>query len=117
MTDIDDEFGGVWAGVSTMLVAMLAIGVFVFMTDPINTGGVIAGIVLALIGLARVLAPRISPWFKCLSHHWIGLCWIHVGGGIATLGLVASSATGNLVGGLVLGALFMLFGSFVVLDR
>ncbi|WP_147437740.1 MULTISPECIES: hypothetical protein [unclassified Halorubrum] len=117
MTDVDDEFSGVWAGVSTILIAILAIGVFVLTTDPINTGGVVAGIVLALIGLAQVLAPRISPWFEHLSHHWIGLCWILVGGGIATLGLVASPTTGKFVGGLVLGALFMLFGSFVVLGR
>lgn len=117
MTDIEDEFGGVWAGVSTILVAVLAIGVFVFTTEPINTGGVVAGIVLALIGLVQVLSPRISPWFKRLSHHWIGLCWILVGGGIATLGLVASSTTGKFAGGLVLGALFLLFGSFVVLGR
>ncbi|MFK8214283.1 MULTISPECIES: hypothetical protein [unclassified Haloferax] len=117
MTDVNDEFGSVWGGVSTLLVAVLAIGVFVFLTNPTNTGGVIAGIVLALIGLAQVLAPRISPWFKRLSRHWIGLCWILVGGGIATLGLVASSTAGTLVGGVVLGALFILFGSAVVFGR
>ncbi|MBZ6496994.1 hypothetical protein [Natrinema longum] len=117
MTDIDDEFGGVWAGVSTMLIAVFAIGIFVFTTDPVNTGGVVAGLVLALIGLVQVLDPRVSRWFKRLSHFGIGLCWILVGGGIATLGLVASSTTGNIVGGLVLGTLFMLYGSFVALGR
>ncbi|WP_148414442.1 hypothetical protein [Haloferax sp. KTX1] len=117
MTDSDDEFGGVWSGVSTVLVALLAIGVLVFTTDPIDTAGVVAGIALALTGLVQVLAPRISPWFERLSHRWTGLCWIVVGGGIATLGLVASSTAGTLVGGVVLGALFVFYGSLGMLGR
>ncbi|UVE50561.1 hypothetical protein KU306_01250 [Haloferax larsenii] len=117
MTDIDDAFGGVWAGVSTMLVAVLAIGVFVFWTNPVNMGGVVAGLVLALVGLVQVLAPRVSPWVETLSNHWIGLGWILVGGGVVALGVLASATTGGLVGGLVLGASFMLYGGFVVVSR
>lgn len=117
MTDIDNEFGGLWAGVSTMIVAVLALGILLFTTDPVNTGGVVASLALALIGLAQILAPRVSPWFQRLSHHRIGLCWILVGGGIAALGLISSPTIGKLGGGLVLGALFMLYGSFVALGR
>jgi len=117
MTDINNEFGGVWPGVSTLVVAVLAISVFVFTTEPINIGGVIAGLALALIGLGQVLAPRVSPWFERLSHRWVGLCWVLVGGAIAALGLVASSTIDRAGGGLVLGALFILYGGFVALGR
>jgi hypothetical protein len=95
MTDTDDESGGVWAGVSTIVVAVLAISVFVFTTEPVNAGGVVAGLALALMGLGQVLAPRVSPWFERLGHRWVGLCWILVGGTIAALGLVASSTIGG----------------------
>jgi hypothetical protein len=117
MTDMDNEFGSVWAGVSTIVVAVLAISVFVFTTEPVNTGGVVAGLALAFIGLGQVLAPRVSPWFEHLSHRWISLCWVLVGGAIAALWVVASSTIGGLAGGLVLGTLFILYGSFVVLGR
>lgn len=103
MTDINDEFGDVWTGVGMILVAVLAISVFVFTTDPINTGGIVVGLILALVGLMQILAPRISPWFKRLSHHWVGLYWVLIGGAIATLGLVLSPITSRFVSGLVLG--------------
>lgn len=117
MTDADDEFGDVWAGVSTILVAVLAVGVLVFTTDPVSTGGVVAGLALALLGLVQVLAPRVSPWFERLGRRWVGLCWVLVGGGIAALGLVASVTFAGVGGGLVLGTLFVLYGGLVALGR
>ncbi len=51
------EFSGVWAGLSTILVSVLALGVFVFTSDPINTGGVVTSGALAAVGIAEFLAP------------------------------------------------------------
>jgi len=113
----DDEFGGVWAGVSTFLVALVALGVFVFTTDPINSGGVIASAALAIFGVAQTLAPRILPWFKDLGDRSVGLFWILVGICVAAIGVVASPTIGRFGGGLVIGAAFVLYGCFTVLGR
>ena len=117
MSTIDREFGGIWAGVSTILVAVLCIGVFVFTEDPVNTGGVIAGVGLALVGFAQFFSPRISTWLKRFSPRGSGLVWMLLGGGVAAFSVVASPTLGKFSGGLLLGALFVLYGCFVVLGR
>ncbi|WP_324665675.1 hypothetical protein [Haloarcula sediminis] len=117
MNDTDEEFGGIWAGASTLLVAVLCIGVFVFTGDPVNTDGVIAGIALALVGFAQLFSPRISPWFKRLNHRWSGLFWLLLGGGVVAFGIIASPTIGTFGGGLLIGALFVLYGCFVILGR
>ncbi|GGN25731.1 MULTISPECIES: hypothetical protein [Halarchaeum] len=118
MHEIDeDEFGGVWAGISTLLVALVALGVFVFTTDPINSGGVIASVALAIFGLSQTLAPRIVPWFKDLDDRVVGLFWILVGICVAAIAVAASPTIGRFGGGLVIGAAFVLYGCFTALGR
>lgn len=111
------EFDGVWTGLSTLLVAILAFGVFVFTTEPVDTGGVIASVALAAVGVAQLLAPRVSPWFVRLSPRWTGLFWILAGVGVATLGVVASPTVGKLGGGILIGAGLVLYGGFVAREQ
>lgn len=111
------EFGGIWEGLSTLLVSVLALGVFVVASDPINIGGVVASVALAAFGLAQLLAPRVLPWYTSLSPRWTGLFWILVGICLAVLGVVSSTTIGKFGGGLILGILFVLYGCLTALDR
>jgi len=110
------EFGGIWEGLSTILVSVLALGVFVVTADPINVAGIVASIALITFGLAQLLAPRVLPWFSSLSPRWTVLFWTLVGIGLAVLGAVSSSTVGEFGGGLILGILFVLYGWLTAVD-
>lgn len=110
------EFGGMWTGLSTILISVLALGVFVLTSDPIDVGGVVASIAFGIFGLAQLLAPRLSPWFASLSPRWTGLFWILVGLGLAVLSVVSSVTAGQFAGGLLVGIVFVLYGCLSALD-
>ncbi|MFD1643728.1 MULTISPECIES: hypothetical protein [Halobacteriales] len=116
-TEDEVEFGGIWEGLSTILVSVLAVGVFVIASDPINIGGVVASVALAALGVAQLIAPRVLPWYTSLSPRWTGLFWILVGIGLAVLGVVSSTTIGRFGGGVLLGGLFVLYGFLTALDR
>ncbi len=73
MNITNEVFGGMWAGASTILVAVLCIGMFVFTGDLVNIGEVIAGLSLALVGFAQVLSPLAMVQAPQSSLVWAGL--------------------------------------------
>lgn len=111
------EFGGVWNGLSTILVSVIALSIFVFTSDSINIGGIVASIAFGIFGLAQLLAPRLSPWFTSLSPRWTGLFWILVGMGLAVLSVISSVTVWRFGGGLLVGVLFVLYGFLTALER
>lgn len=107
------ENGTAWGGASVALVGAVSSCVFVFTTDPINTAGVLTGVVLTVIGLTRVLASRISSWGVRLDRRWRGVGWILLGFGVGGFGAWASPTSSQAVNGLVLGLLLSLYGGTV----
>jgi hypothetical protein len=114
MTERDDfEYGGVWNGLSYIVLGLLAMAVFVFYGDSVNAVGVIASIVFVGIGIAAVLAPKISPRFTELNRYWTGLFWALCGFGILGLGLLSSH---RWVRGVILGVGFVICGILIAFD-
>lgn len=114
MTERDHlDFRGLWNGLSYIFLGLLAMIVFVFYGDSVNTVGVIASIVFVGIGIAAVLAPRISPLFTELNRYWTGLFWVLCGLGILGLGLLSST---RWVSGVILGVGFVICGVLIAFD-
>ncbi|MGQ3413514.1 hypothetical protein ACT4ML_14765 [Natrinema sp. LN54] len=115
MTERDRlDFGGLWNGLSYIVLGLVALAVFVFYGDPVDTGGVIASIALVGIGVAAVLAQKLSPLFAELNRYWTGLFWALCGLGILGLGLLSSTKRASSG---VLGVLFVIYGVLIAFDR
>lgn len=108
------DFGGLWNGLSYIILGLLAMAVFIFYGGSVNTGGVIASIAFVGIGVAAVLAPKISPLFTGLNRYWIGLFWALCGVVILGLGLLSSTRWAS---GVILGVLFAVYGVLTVFNR
>ncbi len=108
------DFGGLWEGLTYIVLGLLGMAVSVFYWGSVDTGGVAASIACIGIGVAAVLAPRLGPLFTELSHRWVGLFWALCGVGICTLGMLSST---RWVSGTVLGVGFVLYGSLIAFGR
>lgn len=118
MTENDRlDVGGLWNGLSYVTLGLLGASVFVFYGDSVDTGGVVASVALVVIGIAAVLAPRISPLFAELDNHWTGLFWVLCGLGVFGLGVVSGSTGGRWINGVVLGGGVVIYGILVALGR
>lgn len=114
MTERDDsDYDELSNGLSYIVLGLLAMAVFVFYGDSLNAVGVIASIVFVGIGIAAVLAPKISPQVTELNRYWTGLFWALCGVGTVAFGLLSSHRR---IGGVILGVGIVLCGLFVAFD-
>lgn len=108
------DFGGLWNGLSYIVLGLLATAIFAFYGDSIDTIGVIVSLAFVGIGVAAVLAPKISPLFTDMNRYWTGLFWMLCGLGILGLGLLS---TRRRISGIILGGAFVIYGIFTALNR
>ncbi|WP_049971242.1 hypothetical protein [Haladaptatus cibarius] len=111
------DFGGLWDGLSYIAVGLVAMTIFVFHGDSVNTGGVVSSIALIAIGVVSLLAPRLSPWFTDLNRYWRGLFWALCGLCILGIGVVSSNTANRWISGAVLGDGFVLYGILIAVNR
>lgn len=105
------------SGLSYIILSLLAISIFIFYGNSINTGGIIAGVAGVIFGVATILAPRISPLFSEVNNRWTGLFWALCGVGIIGIGVVSTNTVGRWINGIVLGGGLMIYGVLIALDR
>mgnify|MGYP006281238465 CR=1 FL=1 len=107
-----EDFQGVWDGLSYIVLGLIATAIFAFYGEPVNTGGVIASLAFVGIGVAAILAPKVSPLSTNLNHYWVGLFWTLCGLGILVIGLLSSH---RWLSGVILGSGLVLYGALIAL--
>jgi len=107
------NFGGLWTGLSYIFLGLLAMGIFALYGESINTVEIISSIVFVGIGVATLLAPKISPRFAELNRYWTGLFWALCGLGILGLSLLSSR---RWVSGVILGVGLVIYGILIIFD-
>lgn len=106
-----------WRGFLYIILGPAAMLVFVFYGDTVDTGEIVASVAIVMVGVGTILAPRISTLLNDLDDRWTGLVWALCGFGISSLGVVAASTTGQLIGGVVLGGGLVIYGVLIALGR
>lgn len=112
-----EDIGGLWNGLSYITLGLLAMSVFVFYGNSVDTVGVVASGVFVLIGFAAVLAPWILPVFVELNDYWTGVFWVLCGFGILAFSVVSANTGGRWIRGLVLSGGILIYGILVALGR
>ncbi|MCY4732877.1 hypothetical protein KY092_20305 [Natronomonas gomsonensis] len=108
------NLGGVWNGLSYVMVGVLSIAVFTFYGDSVDVVGNLVGLVFVGIGIVAVLAAKVPPLFTDPNRYWTGLFWTICGLGILGLSFLGSH---RLIRGLLLGGAFVMYGGLVALNR
>lgn len=106
-----------WRGFLYIILGLVAMSIFVFYEDSVNTEGVIASVAIVIVGAGTILAPRISTCLNDWDDHWTGLVWALCGLGISSFGVVTASTAARLIGGVVLGGGLVIYGILVAIGR
>ncbi len=79
--------------------------------------GVAASVAVVVLGVASLLAPRLSPSFADLNARWTGLFWALVGLGVLGISTMSGGSSGRWVSGVVLGGGLLVYGVPVAAGR
>lgn len=118
MTKSDSlEFGGLWNGLWYITLGFASVAIFVFYGDSVNIGGIVVSLVLVLLGVGAILAPRTAPLIAELHNYWTGLFWVLCGLGVLGIGVVSAGSGGRWIRGFVLGGGIIIYGILVAAGR